>query len=457
VEMGLQMLRKIRHRIQGVLLSLVSSSVERRLTLGTGEQLDDITNSGFLGKVKIDTATALYQRSREANLLYSQGHYSDAVRIHHDCLQDVYRINEVTDQDWTPKFLSYYFGAFLGHRALIALIIASQRMGFINSQPRVILHSGGQNEEQLKILFSNTPELTLLKSSFGYRTLEGPFNWHLSERLWMIKTREGFLETQRFTDYAFQKLNSMSIGTQFHFGEEYRNRSIQILEEHGLPSEQPFIALHVRKKNWNSNDIRKADIRNYIPAVYEALKRGYVVIQIGTDPQDAILNDPKVIVIQGDTGHSRFLTPFVLANAKLLINTCSGPSYLAAIFGTPVLQTNVIAFGKSATTLSPGSIHLPKKWVSKGKKVGLYDLLTSPLGYSYQNLKKLYESEIIVEENSASEIANATSEILDWIELGKSALVGDTRVNEIRNEAKAPTHGTVSSSFLVDHGHWFLQ
>jgi len=451
------MLRNFERLFLGVLLSLLISLYERRFARATGEQLADLKNAGYIGNVKNLTVATLYQKSREANLLHSKGRYFDAVRIHRECLQEVYRVNEVIDPHWTPPFLSYYFGSFLGHRAIIALIVASQRIGLINSRSRTILHSGGQNEEQLKILFSRTPEITLLGSRFAYRAFEGPMNWHLSERLWLIKTHEGLLETQQFTDYAFQKLSSVNLRKEFEFPDEYEDHALQLLIKYGLPREQPFVAMHVRKKNWNMNDIRQADVRGFIPAASELLKRGYWIIQIGTDPQEPILNDPRVIVIQGDIDDSRFLTPYVLAKAEFLVNTCSGPSYLAAILGTPVLQTNVIAFGKSATTLSSGSLHLPKKWTIKGKPVGLYDLLSSPLGYTYENLRELRKRGLSVEENSADEVRDATCELLGWIERGRGHQEINMRVSTIRRETQAPTNGLIASSYLAKHSDWFLR
>ena len=441
----------------GVTFALFSAGLIKRIAIPTGQQIADVKENGFIGRSqKIDT-NYLYKQTLYANELHADGHYHAAIKIHRDVLESVYEANNIKDPYWAPQFLSYYFGAFLGHRALTGIILGAQQVGMIKKIKRILPFAGNVNGEQLEIIFKNNSDIELLRSDFGQRFLEGPLNWHLSERLWMIKTNTEFMETQDFVDKYFNRIEELGMKSSFKIDPNYEDKAQQLLEKMGLPIGMEFIALHVRNKVWNDFDIRKARIENYLDSVKELIGQGFYVVQIGTDPQSPILENEKVIVIQGNDDAPRFLTPYVLAKSKFLINTSSGPSYLAALYNTPVLQTNVVAFGKSSPTLSKNSIHLPKKWIYNGKNLSLYELLSKPQGYSYRHIDTLNKKGFNVVENSSKEIHAATVDILNMTREERIEKFKSETVSAIRQELKSPCNGEIAPSYLKENDSWFLQ
>lgn len=439
-----------------ILLMMFSTLLSKRITIPTGAQLEDLKQSGFFGANRDCKQRNLYKLASIANELHTDGKYHEAVRLQQEILESIYKKNNVDLNNHTPKFLSYYFGGFLGHRAFVGTILTAQEIGIINDVQRILPYAGDINESQLEILFNENNNIELIRSDNGLRFLEGPSNWHLSERLWMIKTKNGFMETQRFVDEVFMKLRDSKTSSALKLNSDYESKAQLELSKKGLPKGQEFVALHVRKKTWNKYDIRQAEISNYIASVKELLNQGLYVVQIGTDPQEPILNHDRIIVIQGDQELPRFLTPYVLSKCKFLINTSSGPSYLAALFGTPVLQTNVVAFGKSSPVFSNNSIHLPKTWILKGKKINLFELLNSDQGYSYRHLDTLNKSGFNLVENSSDEILGATHDILKMINGGNIEKILENEIKKIRNELKVPCNGDIAPSYLEKNQSWFI-
>lgn len=440
----------------GITFMLFSAGLTKKVSAPTGHQIDDIKESGFIGKTQILNTNYLYKKALVANELHADGHYHEASKIHRDLLESVYEVNRIEDSNWTPQFLSYYFGAFLGHRALTGILLAAQETGIIKKAKRILPFAGDVNGEQLEILFKNNSDIELVRSDFGLKFLEGPLNWHLSERLWMIKTDKGFMETQDFVDKTFSRAEELGIESLFEIDPNYEDKAQQELEWMGLPPGKEFVALHVRKKVWNNFDIRQARIENYLDSVKELIDQGFYVVQIGTDPQSPILENERVIVVQGNDQMPRFLTPYVLARSKFLINTSSGPSYLAALYGTPVLQTNVVAFGKSSPTLSRNSLHLPKKWIYNGAKLSLFELLSKPQGYSYRHIDDLNKKGFNVVENSSKEIYSATIDMLNNTREKSFEKFEWDKVSAIRRELKSPCNGEIAPSYLQENQSWFL-
>lgn len=452
-----RIIRQYRSIWSAITFMFFSAGLIKKVSVPTGQQIADLKESGFIGKAQTLDTNYLYKKTRFANELHADGHYHEASKVHGDLLESVYEANKIEVSDWTPQFLSYYFGAFLGHQALTGILLAAQEIGIIKKTKRILPFAGDVHAEQLEILFKNSVDIELVRSDFGLKFLEGPLNWHLSERLWMIKTNTGFMETQDFMDMTFSRIEELGIKSIFKIDPGYEEKAQQELVRMGLPLGKEFVALHVRKKVWNDFDIRQARIENYLESVKELVDQGFYVVQIGTDPQPPILDNEKVVVIQGNGIMPRFLTPYVLAKSKFLINTSSGPSYMAALYGTPVLQTNVVAFGKSSPTLSRNSIHLPKKWEYNGRKLSLFELLSKPQGYSYRHIDVLNKKGFNVIENSSKEIYYATLDILNLTREKRLEKFKWDKVSAIRQELKSPCNGEIAPSYLQENQSWFLQ
>ncbi len=449
--------RKLKKGLVAIFFALFPFQYSGRLALPTGEQLEDIGATGFFGQGEKVSESNLYKSHREAIESHADGEYHKAVHIQREILRNVYRLNKIEDDSWNPKFLSYYYGGYLGHRALVGIILMAQKIGLISDTNRLLPYGGEVNEQQLKVLFQSCKNLELIRSDYGNRCLEGPLNWHLSERLWMIKTKTGFFETQQFVDDVFAAYNKSDMNSPIILDDEYLESARNKLENLGLPKDKLFVALHVRRKAWNAYDIRQAKIENYVDSVKEILNQGFYVLQFGTDSQVPILQDKRVLVIQGNHELPRFLTPYILSECEFLINTCSGPTYLAALLGTSVLQTNVIALGKCAPTLTRNSLHLPKRFLHKGNLLSLGEIFSSQCAYTFRSTQHLKHQGYEVLENSSDEILSATLDILQITKGENLENKAMCDVAKLRRELNVPTNGVIAPSFLNDNHQWLFQ
>jgi putative glycosyltransferase (TIGR04372 family) len=238
---------------------------------------------------------------------------------------------------------------------------------------------------------------------------------------------------------------------------EYTSSAQNMLKELGLPPNSQFIAIHVRNKSkFNLDDNRRANVKNYEMAVSELIKMGYWVVQFGTDEQDLVLNNPKVIKIPSSESRTIFLTPYLISFAKIFINTCSGPTHLSPLFNTPVLQTNVIALGKNTCNLTDKSIHLPKKWKINNRYLSLYELLNSLEGYSDSGIRNLNKKGIELIENTPTEIYEAVLDILNSVD-HCNGFTSNTQIDNIRISCNSPVRGNFAPSFVQANENWFLQ
>jgi putative glycosyltransferase (TIGR04372 family) len=438
-----------------VLVSLLNFYFRSGSKKAINEQIKDLTNTGIIGLTHDVNFSHLYNDWQKGMQLATEGHYFESNEIFEHCLLNAYQLNGVDPKKHTPRFLSYGFSHAIGHRALIGLLLSAQEIGLIPSENRIIPTRGGQDKKQLDILFGRNKKLEIVEFAFGYRFLEPPTLWHQSERVMMINGGHKFLPTPEFIEETYSKINQIQDYNHVILENEYIKVAEKELLSLGLPREVPFVVIHVRKKSWH-DDTRQADILNYKLAVQHLIARGIWVIQIGTDNQNILIEDKNFLAIQGDDSAAFFLTPYLLYKCKFFINTCSGPTYLAPLFGTPVLQTNVIAVGKNTTTLSKNSMHLPKNWVYKDRKVSFSELLKSPEGYSDPGMNYLKKRGYTLIENSSEEILAATLDMENLLDNNFRVLDYDSVIQEIREANNAPAKGLICTSYIENNKNWFL-
>lgn len=421
----------------------------------TNIQTREFLTSGFFGKNSHFDITKIYQQLELSYKKLRKGDYFVGVDIMRNCLQSVYEFYSIDLLTWTPPFVSQNFTKRIGHRGHLGALLVAQRLGLISAQKRLATVSPN-DIAQTKILFNNcSKELELIDTRKNSSILESPLDWHLSERLWLIKYNSDFIPGLEFTDRVFAEWNASTNPNYFSLNSQYQSEASDLLKSLGLPKDQPFISLHVRNKPW-LNDVRSASIENYKMACDGLIKLGYFIVQFGTDEQKPVLNNKKLIIVQGKNTFAEYLTPYILANSKFFINTCSGPTYIAPLYGTPVLQTNSVAIGITTPTLSKGSIHLPKTWEYKKHKLSFSEILNSRFGYYEGSATDFHRSGYIELENSQEEIYNAAVEIHTNITNGVTNNIFINQINEIRETLKSPVRGEISNSFIELNRDWFL-
>lgn len=221
------------------------------------------------------------------------------------------------------------------------------------------------------------------------------------------------------------------------------------LEDVGIIGGDWYVVLHVREGSDAS--IRNADIESYYDAINAVTSNGGWVFRIGdvsmTPLRDGML---RVVDLPFSKLHKpKYLDLYLLANARFVICTCSGPSDFPFYFNVPRLVTNWPFM--SALHGGRDDVCLPISYCRKSSNeiVSLREQLTS---LSFDNEAKLRMVDSITSiKNSASQIEQSTLEMIKC-----------TTVNGIRSNFSIPGHdslfykykdkmwfmGSISKSFL---------
>jgi putative glycosyltransferase (TIGR04372 family) len=118
-----------------------------------------------------------------------------------------------------------------------------------------------------------------------------------------------------------------------------------ILTERGIDPDAPFVFFHNRtlgyRPHMNYHAYRKADVTSYQPTIARLIEAGYRVIRIGEPGLDSMGFDPMQYVNVPDWDETDpAIDLFVLARCAFGVAQNSGPIWVAAAFGRPVLRTN---------------------------------------------------------------------------------------------------------------------
>jgi putative glycosyltransferase (TIGR04372 family) len=184
-------------------------------------------------------------------------------------------------------------------------------------------------------------------------------------------------------------------------------------------------------------------------------KKGYWVIRLGDSAMEELPKRPLLLDLTR-TPHNDWLHPYILHQARMLLGTNSGPSWMAQIFGTPVLMTNTTSLARSTLSGSKNSLYIPKWVYINDQRMTLRSLLQHTEGYSELDNEALSERNITLVENSPEEILSATLEMFELIETGRTVEphYGEL-IDSIRNQASSISFGKFANSVLRMN-EWFL-
>ena len=423
----------------------------------TNIQVRGLKVSGYIGKSSRGLDYSLmYQKLEQGYRHLRLGLYFKGVKVMQECLLSIYEHYQINLDTWTPKFVSINFGERIGHKGHLGTLLIAQKLGLIDDIERIIPVGNNLDQEQISNMFGADSKLKIVNSHGNSRPFETPDLWHMSERLWLIKLGSEFIPGLDFTNKVFTKFNENNSDPMFELNDLYNLKAQNMINKLGLPKGQPFIALHIRNSSWVT-DHRKASISNYLPAVQDLIGKGYFVVQFGTDIQKPIIQHTNMIVIQGPQSQAHFLTPYILAKCKFFINTCSGPTYIAPLYGTPVLQTNCVAIGITTPVLSRNSIHLPKTFFYKQEKLSLAQILKSKVGYAEGSYRDFYKFGYSAKENTGDEILMSSRYMLESLETNHKFSAKSDKANSIRTTFLSPASGNFSPAYIAENESWFLR
>jgi len=209
--------------------------------------------------------------------------------------------------------------------------------------------------------------------------------------------------------------------TQLHFSftREEELFGQEELKKLGVPQEVPFVCFHTRdsvylesvfpQKDWSYHNFRNADIRNYIPAAEELVRRGYCTIRMGSIVKEAITTNTARIIDYA-LNRSDFMDIYLCAKSRFYLGVSSGPSSLPMIFRTPTVYVNYIPIGHIHFVAQ--DLFIPKKlWLrQKGRFMTFREILSSE-AKKFQRSEQYEQNGIEVIENTPEEIAAVAVEM----------------------------------------------
>lgn len=377
--------------------------------------------------------------------LWNIGQYSRAVEKRKELLQEIYEFHEVNFPGYFPPAVSMGYTGPIGHVGALGVHLHAQKNGIIPSGQRVVpvLNEKAKRAATHAILKEYQPMYFQEGAAWG----EFPINWHVSERLQMVRGQSDFLDLYELLEltYSLKPVNQSDPIVSLEG--EYLWNARQQLSALGLPDNAWFIGLHIRNEG-PSHFRRNQPDSSYKEAVDLVTSMGGWVIRIG-DITMSKFPPTKNLIDLSQIPDSDFMHSYVLAKAKFLIGTTSGPTWVAPLFGTPVLVTNTTSIARNTHTMSENTFFLPKHIQTENREWTFEEILHHSEGYAEDDFK-LGERNYNFRSNSAVEIRNAVQEMflkLDGIH-HQNNIEFNQRISEIRFEAKAIGQGEISSTFI---------
>ena len=229
----------------------------------------------------------------------------------------------------------------------------------------------------------------------------------------------------------------------------------------GLPADAWFVAMHVRDPAFHGEaegrrrlDLaaRDADVSTYLSAVERVVARGGYVVRLGSSTAPELPPVPGLIDYAHSEVRAADLDLVLIAAARCMIATLSGPAHVASVVGTPTIHTNGFASTLHATARD---IWLPKLYRerSSGRTLSLAEMISSPFrgelrGSGFDD----YGMDLV--SNSPDDLAEATDEMLDRLE---GRLPGDDpAIEAIFAETGNLFVSPISARFLQRHHETLL-
>ncbi len=437
------------------LVSFINLIFSNRLRSVPKDQIKTLLQSGIFnnyGSLNIEYIYKQWDRSEE---IWKKGEYFKSVEIKRNCLEEIYSKQSLDELTQVAPFMSIGWSVAIGHIGSLGTFVLGQKLGVVPTEKRCVPVKDVQSSRMIRNFLDD--DLTVVPARIGFSIFDNPSQWHLSERLQMIRTNEKFASLYELHESVFSHPSITNEDVALSIDSDYEEYSQNLLQGIGLPKDSWFVGLHIREKI-NPDDARNAKIENFYPSINEIVSRGGWVIRFGTDKMHPLPLEKNIIDLNTDKPEHMKLHLYIIAKAAFLLTTNSGPSVVAWALGTPVLQTNTLSIARNILTASPGSIYLPKKYVSNGGRLNSFsEILGSLEGFSESNLKEKFKHGYKIVENSASEIHQATIDMFHFLETGKHDQNLIPQVNKIRSENFAVGYGQIAPSFLSENANWFLR
>jgi len=233
----------------------------------------------------------------------------------------------------------------------------------------------------------------------------------------------------------------------------------------GVPDGAWFVCLHARSPGFHREgklnahqSHRNADIRTYLPAVEEVVRRGGWVIRLGDSTMPAFPKTPGVV----DYARSRLKNArtdiFLCGGCRFFIGVASGISHVPTTFGVPCVMTNWLSNALPVYGRRDLFVLKMLRSVADGRFVPFDSYLHPEVRVMNYSGSLISESGYEVVNNTPDELKAVVVEMLDNLDRGPAAIapVDDEDSNVLRFDALARRCGLagfsrISRDFVARH------
>ena len=201
---------------------------------------------------------------------------------------------------------------------------------------------------------------------------------------------------------------------------EHYMRGMKALKTIGVQKDAWFATLHVREGKFGEHRVgepfRDSDPKTYLNALAAITNRGGWVFRLGDSSMSPLPKMPNVFDYANSKLKCDWMDVFLLAAARFMIGTSSGPATVSRAFGVPIAMTNFLP--SAALYLSMRDLFLPKLLRRRvgGNIVPFEQQMSLPLSACASDgmLSNLYGIEII--SNTSQEIRELIEEMVCKLE-----------------------------------------
>ena len=199
--------------------------------------------------------------------------------------------------------------------------------------------------------------------------------------------------------------------------DEHRDHGQRVLKARGMPLDAWFVVLHVREDGFHNSSYRNArscQPASFISTIERIAAHGGWVCRIGDPSMSRLPPLPNLIDVTSLDPRDGVLDIFLVAAARFMVATSSGPLAMAICFGTPQLLTNVYPINERAWC--GHDRFMPKIYqdVTSGKSIPFHRALVewAAIGRTSDNLDLIRARNLAVIDNTPGEIMDAAEEML---------------------------------------------
>ncbi|MDO8662352.1 MAG: TIGR04372 family glycosyltransferase [Candidatus Omnitrophota bacterium] len=169
------------------------------------------------------------------------------------------------------------------------------------------------------------------------------------------------------------------------------------LEHFGISQSKPFICFHARDSayleriapncDWRYHGYRDSDIKNYIPAAEELMRRGYYTVRMGVFVKEKLsLENPLFIDYAMNGKRTEFLDIYLGAKCRFFVCSDTGISMVPEVFRRPLVYVNWVPLLRCPAFYVHNALLIPKKFILKKEKRELTfrEIIFSPIGSTFE-------------------------------------------------------------------------